>query len=159
MMRSLCMTTLIGCGLGLLLGACSSISEPCRLSVRLAKRFPLLDHTVTAPEIGKEYYVDGLFYSGFHESGLVAIPDLPARLLDEFKWEAYCIKWPADCLDVTEAEERRLGGRTGLARFRGVVRFLGPESQLIDELHLCRNGVVEVVSLSAYRPIATHTAR
>lgn len=140
---------------GLPLLSCTlAMSAPCRSGLKDAKSRPHIPSSEPLQE-GQEYYVDGLLYSEFEDSGLIATPGAPRELLEELKWAAFCVQVAESCLDRIETEDERYGEQPELARIRAVVRFLGkPVTPPAPPHTQCIPGAVEVVSVVSYRPLS-----
>jgi hypothetical protein len=117
-------------------------AEECKIALREAKRLPELE-TSTELRSGDEYYVDGLIYSEFEESGLIGLADFPESELEALKSEGFCYRSSSSCAEV-------LPRRFATVRIRAVVKYLGVEewgARQLDVPPRCYRGSVEIVQV------------
>lgn len=131
-------------GLLLLCAGCAMAVRrgECRVSLQEAERYPYLG--IKQPTVGDQYFVEGLIYADFEESGLIAIPDLrPEDLVEELKWQSFCYRWTSACVGTTPRKFR-------VARIQAIVRYAGVEDlRSFDPPKRCGRGTVEVVRLAS----------
>lgn len=142
------------------LSGCASLkSKECGSTLSAARHYPVLS-SVGSLQVGEEYYVDGLLYNEFEDSGLVADPRVPVSDLPHWKWDAFCLRWAATCDNFWDTVVARLASPFHVARIRALVRFVGQPEYRPDVLYTqCTPGVVEIVSVVSYRPLRLPVGR
>ncbi|MCP4545394.1 MAG: hypothetical protein GY835_02870 [bacterium] len=137
----------------ILLGACSALapSGSCRISAKEALMFPLLEDE--DPMVGSLYRLQGIFYVGFEEHGLIAGTDVSPKAIEDGKWFAYCHLVERHC-DRSIGRVRDRKSKDILALIDAIVRFDGPGGVAHEtDINQCQRGTVTIVRIIAIRPI------
>lgn len=143
----LCLLGLLLLLLLLFVGCAMAVrSGECRVSLQEAETYPYLG--IKKPTVGDQYFVEGLIYADFEESGLIATPDLrPEDIVEELKWQGFCYRWPSACVGATPRKFR-------VARVQAIVRYAGVgDLRRFDPPQRCGRGTVEIMRLVSLRDI------